>query len=514
MDGDNFPTLMSGFITILVGQWITYVVAMLSTAYITRALGPVDYAKFIQMQFIVSIFVTIFNLSIPSAVSRYVAEHAAKGEMYRASGALKTGLKITIVTGMVASITMILLSDQLARAIVGDAQAAELVKLLAVSAGLSVAISPLASYIYALQKFREWTLISVLSFAFWRGGLVVALLLGTGLFGLSFAWAVISVVSSLVLAISILPKAGRAEAYPLSQLFSYSIPLIASTLLGFTSQWIDSLLIPYVGSMSMLSIVNIAGSLTNISLVLINTASTVLFTHFVRVDAIDGMEATIEAGQRISRLLSYCFVPLGFLVGATSDLLVLLYAGEAFTQAAFLLKVLAPFMTTGAILLTIWSNEVTATGKTRLLLLNTIMTLVSYPVLGILLVPKLGEVGYLLTRIVCGIIAFPYVWMKTKVLIPVRFDFRALLISALVSAVIIVPATLVETLTLNYLLTSITSVLGFVCYTFIIINFGLLTREEARLILILIVQSIKFKGTSKRLDSLKANQLKKVIFER
>jgi O-antigen/teichoic acid export membrane protein len=247
--------------------------------------------------------------------------------------------------------------------------------------------------------------------------------------------------------------------------------------------------------------VNIAGSLTNISLVLINTASTVLFTYFVRIDAIEGRQALVEAGQRISRLLSYCFVPLGFFIGAISYPLVLIYAGSAFTQAALLLKILAPLTATGAILFTIWTDEVTATGKTRLLLLNSIVTLASYLILGILLIPWLGEVGYIFARILCGIVAFPYVWIKTKAIIPMRVDFRALILSALISIVIILPASLVNNSTSSYLLSSVTSTLGLVCYVLIITKIGLLKKDEIRLILKLVFNNIRFYKSSEKQSS-------------
>jgi O-antigen/teichoic acid export membrane protein len=492
---------MSGYIAILGGQWATYAVAMLTTAYITRVLGPNDYAKFIQMQFVYGIFNTVFNLAISSAVSKYAAEHAAKGELSRASGVLRAGLKITLIMGFLASITMLLFSNQLAGIIIGDISTTECIILLSIATGLTVAISPLTSYVYALQKFREYSLISILSFAFWRTSLVVALLLGTGLYGLSFAWMVDSIILSLVIAIPILRMAGRAETYPVTQLFSYSMPLAVSTYLGFLSQWIDSLLLPYVGSMRMLSMVNIAGTMTNLTLVLINSASTVLFTHFVMVDAIDGREALLEAGQRISRLLFYCFVPLGFFVGAVSDLLVFLYAGSAFSQAASLLRILSPFMTTSAVFFIIWTNEVTAVGKTRLLLLNTIVTLASYSILGILLVPWLGEVGYLLSKILCNIVAFPYAWIKTKAIVPVRVDFRALLLSILFSTVIIIPSTIIEASASSYLLTSASSILGFACYALIINKTGLIRKEEAKLILKIIARSLRFQVRNKKLNN-------------
>lgn len=477
---------MGGFISIVGGRWVTYAVAMVTTAYITRILGPDNYAKYVQMLFIFGVFYTVFNLSIPSAVSRYVAEHASKGEMSRASGVLKTGLKTTIVAGIVASTIMILFSNQLATIVIGDSEAANLVKLLAISTGLTVVISPLISYVYGLQKFREYTLISIVSDSFWRGSLLVALLLGTGLYGLSFAWMVVSAVSSLALAILILRIAGKAEKYPLSQLFSYSMPLVASVYLGFLSQWMDSLLLPYFGTMRMLGLTNVAMTLVNTSLVMINSASTVLFTHFIRIDAISGREALIEAGEGISRLLSYCFIPFGFLVGATSDLLVLIYAGEGFSQAALLLKFLSPFVTASTVLFVIWANEVTATGNTRLLLLNTIIALASYFPLVIILIPWLGEAGYVLVRVLNSIIVFPYIWRKTKAKFPIRFDFRALFLSALVSMAIVLPTALVEITTSNHLLTLVTSVLGVGLYIFIVIKSGLLRKDEISLILRLI----------------------------
>ena len=516
MDVDYLSRLMSGYIAILGGQWATYAVAMLTTAYITRVLGPNDYAKFIQMQFVYGIFNTVFNLAISSAVGKYAAEHAAKGELSRASGVLRTGLKITLIMGFLASMTMLLFSNQLAGIIIGDISTTECIILLSISTGLTVAISPLTSYVYALQKFREYSLISILSFAFWRASLVVALLLGTGLYGLSFAWMVDSIILSLVIAIPILRMAGKAETYPVTQLFSYSMPLAVSTYLGFLSQWIDSLLLPYVGSMRMLSMVNIAGTIINFTLVLINSASTVLFMHFVRVDAIDGREALLEAGQRISRLLFYCFVPLGFFVGAVSDLLVFLYAGSAFSQAASLLRILSPFMTTGAVFFIIWTNEVTAVGKTRLLLLNSIVTLASYSLLGILLIPWLGEVGYILAKILCGIVAFPYVWIKTKAIIPVRVDFTALLLSALISTVIIMPSILLDLSISSYILTSAASIFGFVCYIIIITKAGLLTKGEMRLILRMIAQGLRFQGKPRKLNnktSLKSSDLKSIKVE-
>jgi O-antigen/teichoic acid export membrane protein len=487
---------MSGYITILGGQWITYAVAILSTAYITRALGPEDYVKFVQMQFIVSIFTTVFSLSIPSAVSRYAAEHIAKGEVQRASGVLKTALNITAITGTIASIIMFLSSKQLAKVIMGNSEATVLIELLAISVGPAVAASPLYSYVYARQKFGVLTLMSVLGFTLWRFSLVVALYLGTGLYGLSIAWMAVSIVLSLVIAIPILRMAGRAEIYPFSKLFSYSMPLFVSSCIGFLSQWADSIILPYFGSMNMLCMTNIAMTLVNVSLVLLNSASTVIFTHFVRIDAIDGREALFETGKRISKLLSFCFVPLGFFFGAISDLLVFLYAGSAFAQASFFIKILSPFMTIGAVFSIIWTNEVTVAGKTKLFLLNTIASLVSYFLLGILLVPWLGETGYILSRILCSILAYPYIWIKTKALIPIRFDFRALLISAFFSIVIIIPASLVQNSTSSYLLSSVTSILGLVCYALIITKTGLLKKDEIRLILRLVFNNIRFYKSS------------------
>jgi len=406
---------------------------------------------------------------------------------------LMAGLKVTIMSGIIQAIIILMFSQQLANIIIRDNDAARIVELLAVTACLTVVTSPLSAYVCGLQKFRTTTLISVLGFILLRASFVVALFLGTGLYGLSFAWMVTSIISSLGIAILVLRMAGKGEAYPISQLLAYSMPLFMSTLLGFLWQWIDSPLLPYIGDMNLLVMTNIAMTLTNISLVLINSASTILFTHFVRVDATDGREVLFEAGRNISRLLSYCFIPLGFFVGAISGLLVLLYAGDAFIQAVILLKILSPFMTTYTVIYIIWTNEVTATGKTSLLLMNTIVMLASYLLLSILLVPKLGEVGYLLARVLYGIVVFPYIWRKTKTLIPVRVDFKALLLSVLVSTVIIVPATLVEILSSSYLLSAVTSILGCVCYILIVIKAGLLNKDEIKFLLGLITQSLNFR---------------------
>lgn len=501
MYADNSSKMVSSFIAVLSGQWSTYAIAMLTTAFITRSLGPQDYAKFIQMQFLCGIFTTI-GLSISSGVTRFVAEYAAKGEMQRAAGVLKTSFRVTVTIGAIISIIMSLFSKPLASIFIGDSNTAGCVEILAISAGLTEAISPFYAYVYGRQKFRALTLISVLTFAFARVGFVLALLLGAGLYGLSLAWLITSILTSFVVVIPVLRMAGRGESFHLSQLLSYSIPLVASVYIAYLSQWLDSVLLPYAGSMSLLAMANIAMSLVNISLVLLNSISTVLFTHLVEIDATQGRETLVNAGYNLSRLLFYCFVPFGFFIGSVSNLLIFLYAGEAFSQASIMLKLLSPFMTAGTVIFIIWYNEVIAIGKTRLLLLNTIVSLTSYIIIGFLFVHVLGVVGYILTRVLNSIIVFPYIWSKTKKVLTIRFDFRALIISALVSMVIITPSSLIGILTSNYLLTTSISIFGLLCYAFIVIKFGLLTKDEIRIILKVVMRSLKLERQLNKIISI------------
>ena len=487
---DNSSKMVSSFIAVLSGQWATYAIAVLSTAFITRSLGPEDFAKFIQLQFLLGIFTTI-GLSISSGVTRYVAEYAAKDEMQRAAGVLKTSFKVTAIIGVIISIIMILFSKPLASIFIGDSNKAGCIEILAIAAGLTEAISPFYAYAYGRQKFKVYALLSVMSFAFMRSGVVLALRLGAGLYGLSWAWLIASILTSFTIAIPVLRMAGRGGSFNLSQLLSYSMPLIASVYLAYLLQWVDSILVPHAGSMSLLAMTSIAMSLVNVSLVLLNSISTVLFTHLVEIDVIQGRDALVNAGYNLSRLLFYCFIPFGFFVGSISNLLIFLYAGEAFSQASLMLKLLSPFMTANAVIFIIWYNEVTAIGKTRLLLLNTIVSLTAYLIIGFILVPLLGVVGYILTKVLNGIIIFPYILSRTKKSLIIRFDFRALSMSALVSMIIIAPSILIGNLTSDYLLTTSISLIGLVCYAFIVIKFSLLTKDEVRIILKVVMRSFR-----------------------
>ena len=394
--GKALQKVARGMGIVLVGTVISMFFGFLSRAIIARHFDRYQYGSFTLTMTILSIAVTVAFLGLqsglPRETSRYLKERAEEVPTL-----ISTGLMIVITASLVMTAVTVYLAPYLSP-LLNDRYLGESLRLASpalpfmVVAGLLVAISRGHGRVRENLYYRN-VLPPLLFLLMLVGGLVAG-------FGFTFVF-VAYVTSQLISAgtvaldmmrLGLLPKRPCFSGRLAKELFTFSLPLMLTGILGYIMSWADSLMLGYYFGPDTVGLYNGAAPMARLLPLFLNSMGFLympIATAFFTGGDIEGLKKLYRTTTRWVFLLTF---PVFLFVFAFPQTAIALFFGSKYIGAGTALRILsAGFMF--HVLMGLNGMSLVAVGEPEANLIGNIFAATGNIILNFLLIPTYGIDG-------------------------------------------------------------------------------------------------------------------------
>jgi O-antigen/teichoic acid export membrane protein len=390
-------------------------IQILAFAIIARLISQVDMGLLTVFTLITTLASTLVGLGLPSAATKYIAEHIGKGDRAGASSVAFKILKNNFLLSIPAALFIFFFSDYIGLSLLKTTIYSPLFKVLALDV-FAVAILPcLQNSLIGAQKIREAAMLILLKLGIRQILIVAFLLYGFGLFGIVVAWVIGDMITVFIYIAAILKFLGTpVSSLSMKHLLKFSSPIYLSELVTFMYSWFDRVVLLAFLSLSELGIYSVSlkafGVLDSINLAI----STTLFTKYSEMHGRMGIRSVEKAISTASRYICYIVTPLAFGMLAVASPALSLFAGESYVTGYQPLMILSFFLAFTSISASL-SGLLLVLGKTSIIPLLTAANVGVGIVFGMVLIPFLGVIGASLLRGIAMVISLmTAIWVLKK----------------------------------------------------------------------------------------------------
>jgi len=400
------------------GLAISSVISALGVIIVARLLSPSEYG-IVAVAIIVPNFLTLFrDWGVNSAVIKFTAEHKALNKKADIKTVVTAGLTFELLLGILLSVISFLASDFLAIYVFHRPDIAPLIQIASFNifgtAMLTAAQSAFTGYekmeLHSITMMSRTIIKTVFS--------PILVLLGLGALGAvvggTIAYIAAGILGLLILYRTIYKSLVTKDFSPLSKdkepgiretmknMLKYGLPLSISTILrGALTQFYSFLMAIYVVDLLIGNYqvaLNFSVLITFFSLPM----ATVLFPAFSKLDLNEG--ETLRNVFRFSvKYASLVVVPAAALVISLSEPAISTLFGSQYGYAPLYLALISVSYLYPALGNLSVGNLINSQGKTTTTLKLTLLTsAIGFP-MSLLLIPRTGIIGLIVTTLVAGI---------------------------------------------------------------------------------------------------------------
>ncbi len=387
------------FLGIIISKLLTYLYRVI----IARVFGPEIYGLFALALMTVSLILMFANIGLPEGLLRYLAFYRGKRDYRKISYLFRTSAAAILFTSVVCGIILYILSETIALRIFHNPLLTSFIRFFSIT----IPFSSLAGiFLSALLAFEKVAWNSFLN-NFFQNFIKVALLILFIFIGLTSEAVILSyILSSAFLFIAaylitkrFIPVIYRRYSLHLSikkkiirEVFAYSWPIIFLGTLYTLFNWTDSFVIGYYMTAADVGFYNAAFTLLALFGIAPEIFKQLFFPLIVKEFSKKNLVTIKELSQQVGKWIFILNVPLFLILIIFPGTIINIIFGAQYLVAENVLRILA----IGGLfssLSTILTNLLSMKGKSRLILLNTIIISLSDLVMNIILVPRFGLYG-------------------------------------------------------------------------------------------------------------------------
>ena len=404
------------------GKFINLISWFILTPFILRQLGDQSYGLWVLVGSITA-YGLLLNLGITDAVTKYVAEFRARGEIQQARDVIATGLFLNTGIGLLLILVSVMLAPFLTN--VFDVPATEettatwLFLLSGIGVGITIPCGIAIAVLRGLQRFDLLNVSGVIATLLTAGATVFVLLSHGGVIGLAIVGIVITLLIQMLniwLIYQVAPELRfgwhRGNRSQIRTLFSYSSSLFVMTLGGYLESRSDEIVIAGFLPVASVTPYNLARRLSGLPQTLTEQFMMLLLPMASEMHAKQNWAQLRSLYIISTRVTLAIFFPIAVILVILSKAILTLWIGAVYAQYSYLVFIL---VTASLIDTSQWPAGFVLQGmaKHRPLAIMTIVSGVANLTLSILLVGRLNLMGVALgtlipTTIVCIGFVTPY----------------------------------------------------------------------------------------------------------
>jgi len=402
---------------------------------------------FALLSFILSLVQIFGTFALPSAATKYIAQHLAEGDPKKARAVTARVLQIGFLASSVAFLALFVPAEWLSSLMFGTVAYAFLFRLMAICSIFTILYLEVAGFLQGVQRIQEVAIINLAYYGIHSSVGVYLLLNGWRLYGVVVGWLVGSLVASVAGMILTVKYLGFLEKpYPVRTLVKFSLPLYVAGGVGFFVNWVDQLLlVSYMGlvheaaeAQRILGIYHVAIRASAVPGLFSSSIVTALFPQLSELYAQQGSNSLRDAFRVSTRYSVLIGFPLIIGLTTLSRPIIILFAGGQYIEAVEPLIILSIAALVGAVGLSVGPILMTLERTTIVSALSIVSVVqsasLSYFALAYL---GLGMIGTAWVRAIGSIISLALNLYVLKRYISVSFDKEALWKSSVASALMV-----------------------------------------------------------------------------
>ena len=383
------------FVGTIIGMLLGFVGRIILVRFTTQD----EYGIYCLALVIISIFATISTLGLATGVPRYIAYFRGKNEEGKVRGIISSSIKIAIIASVSLAAISFFVSDIISTSIFHISALSTPIKLFSIAIPFTVLINVFISIFRGFDRVDA----KVYFQDIFRPVLYLLFLIAVVLFGLSFIGMIYAYVSSIAITCVVLvmymlkksplPIGKTSVANSMTkELLFFSVPLLAVSMLWIVMSWADTLMLGYFKTPDVVGVYNAALPLAGL---LSMTLSSMNFIYIPIISQLYSKNLINELKRSYIILTKWIFLmtlPIFFVLFLFPDVVLNLLFGSRYLGASVALQVLA-FGFFLNISLGFTGNTLLVLGKSKFLMLSSLISAIINIILNMVLIPPMGIIG-------------------------------------------------------------------------------------------------------------------------
>ena len=437
---------VKGGLYLLFGNILSLILMALASIIIARLLGPEKYGLYSLTLVAPSIIISIINLGLPVAVTRYASLYRSEKRVGDALRIADIGLKFRLVMSLVGLITSLLLSDTFAL-MINRPEASLYIKIASIVILGNMMFTVVQNICLGFDKMK-YASINMIIQATVKFILTPILIL----FGLQVVGAIAGHVLSYIIAtivgiLLIYQKIFRVNDDSniefldgLKIMFSYSIPLYLSTLINSMTMQYNNIVQSWFASDFQIGNFKVASNFLSLLTVLIMPISSTLFPAFSKFNIDRDRNDLVEFLTYSLKYTCIVLMPATVLVIVLSREIVYLVYGSRYSLSPLYLSIygLSYLYTSISIVLVSFLNGI---GKTKIILYGNLLGAIITIPLTYLLAYIYNIIGVIISILTVNLIICIYYINTAKRICGINIDLKTIskiLSTSIISAIPII----------------------------------------------------------------------------
>jgi O-antigen/teichoic acid export membrane protein len=434
---DMIQASARGSMILIVGKMLSTFISAVGTMIIARTLGSQSFGILNIALIPISIAFLVINNGTRSAIMKFLAEYRRDGDRQKIQEIIISGFTLNLTVGIVATLTVLLLSGFLANQVFRLPELALVIRILSISIFSQALLTTSTAVIIGFERMDQSILVQIL-YAIVKILIGPALvLLGFGVagaaWGHSLAFLVAGCIGALFVYIynrdlMLIRDFVKRETYQAIIVYSYPL-FLAGLLTGGLHRLLDFLLSVNVSAEVM---GNYSAAITFSVLVTLfmTPISTATFPLLSKLTLSDSVFKFVY--QNIIKYESMIAFPITFAIIALSRHLVALLYGPTYTLAHIYLQVyMLNFLFIGAGNF-VNLNLLNSQKETKITFYTTLIHILLGVPMGFFLIPRYGVLGYLITQLIAPKIGLLYniLWIRRNYKITPDYEIIVLIFTS------------------------------------------------------------------------------------
>lgn len=362
-------------------------------AVLARFISEAEMGWYTSLSFLLGFLPLLASLGLNPATAKFLSQHLAEGKTEEAVRIPKTVLLLCLSFSLVISLLCVITAPQLSLFFMKKEELAWLIQILALAVPLAALSMVCSGFLQGLQEIGILSKLSLFSYFLTRMVGLFLLLAGLGLAGILVGWILGNALTILITLTVVLRRLPFTKGlYPTRPLLSFSMPLLASSVLILLTQWMDrALVILYVDPVHI-GIYNVAATAWAVLMLVPTAILTALFPKMSELYAQHGKEILEEVLEKASRYMNIIHIPICVGLALLAFSVIPLFAGEKFAEASIPYMVMALGATPYGYTVLAYSVFVVQK-RNGYVFTYTLLGILADVLVGYMLIPRMGIVG-------------------------------------------------------------------------------------------------------------------------
>lgn len=398
---ESLQRIAKGAGIVFIGTIIGMILGFLQRVLIARHYSQAEYGIFSLTFVLLNIFAVLATLGLQEGTPRQIAYYKGKGDMKKVKGIVISSIELSIIAGIIFSLILFWGSRFMSTELFHEEMLSTTLKIIAIALPFFILVNIFTAVARGFNDVRPRVYFQNIL----RNVLFIVLLIIITWLGLSFleviyAFSFSIIISCILLAFYITRKIflsiTKEKDYSVfsmrKELLFFSFPLLAVTMLNMIMNWTDTLMLGYFKSSSVVGLYNAAFPLAQLIPVALTSAGFLYVPVASELHSKDRLKEIKRTYQVLTKWIFSFTFPMFFILFLFPETVLRVIFGVNYVAANLALRILClgfMFHT----FLGLNGLTIMAMGKTRFLMLASLIAAIINVILNITLIPKFSIKG-------------------------------------------------------------------------------------------------------------------------